>query len=169
VFTKDSRIVVYGRAGMDRHGRELVLENPEYERLDPDDDTGDSHRPHRSGLQKLGGLPSRALRAAMHGVLETLREGDLADPVPDDVRTSRGLPPHLDAVRDTHFPPRSASMLELAERRSPAQRALAFEEIFLVQLAWHSGGGMWRRPGAVPITRSPTCFASSWRSCSPSS
>jgi ATP-dependent DNA helicase RecG len=135
VFTKDSRIVVYGRAGLDRHGRELVLENPEYERLDPDDDTGIHTGRIVPVYRKLGGLPSRALRAAMHGVLETLREGDLADPVPDDVRKSRGLPPHLDAVRDTHFPPRSASMVELAERRSPAQRALAFEEIFLVQLA----------------------------------
>ena len=34
-----------------------------------------------------------------------------------------------------HFPPDDTSMTELSLRRAPAQRALAFEEIFLVQLA----------------------------------
>jgi ATP-dependent DNA helicase RecG len=45
------------------------------------------------------------------------------------------LAPKLLALRAMHFPPDETSMPDLSLRRTPAQRALAFEEIFLVQLA----------------------------------
>jgi len=135
VFVKDARVVVFGRAALDRYGRELVLDNPEYERLDDADDAGIHTGRIVPVYRKLGGLPSRALRSVMHGVLEALQEGDLADPVPADVRLRQGLAPRLAALRAMHFPPDDTSMSDLSLRRAPAQRALAFEEIFLVQLA----------------------------------
>ncbi len=135
VFVKDARVVVFGRASLDRRGREVVLENPDYERLDADDDEGIHTGRIVPVYRKLGGLTSRALRSVMHGVLEGLREGELVDPVPAEVRGRRGLPPRLTALRLTHFPPGDVSMADLALRRTPGLKALAFEEIFLVQLA----------------------------------
>ncbi len=135
VLVKDARVVVFGRAATDRYGRELVLDNPEYERLDSDDDAGIHTGRIVPVYRKLGGLASRALRSVMHGVLEALQEGDLDDPVPEDVRVRRGLTPRLAALRAMHFPPDDTAMSDLSLRRAPAQRALAFEEIFLVQLA----------------------------------
>ena len=134
VFTADARVVVFAKAAVDRSGRELVLENPDYERLEADDETGIHTGRIVPVYRKLGGLPSRALRSVMHGVLESLVDGDLPDPMPPEIRLRHGLLPRLAALRDTHFPPGDASMHDLASLRTRAQRTLAFEEIFLVQL-----------------------------------
>jgi ATP-dependent DNA helicase RecG len=135
VMVKDARVVLFGRATLDRSGRELVLDNPDYERLEGDDEAGIHTGRIVPVYRKLGGLPSRALRSVMHGVLEALQEGDLDDVVPPEIRRRQGLEPRLAALRAMHFPPGDTSMDDLQNRRSPAQRALAFEEIFLVQLA----------------------------------
>jgi len=135
VMTAGSRVVVFGRASLDRYGKELVLDNPDYERLEADDDTGIHTGRIVPVYRKLGGLPSRALRTVLHGVLEGLKEGDLDDPVPAEVRHRQNLTSRLAALRAMHFPPDATSMDDLTLRRTPAQRALAFEEIFLVQLA----------------------------------
>ena len=134
VLTTDARVVVFAKAAVDRSGRELVLENPDYERLEADDETGIHTGRIVPVYRKLGGLASRALRSVMHGVLEALREEDLPDPVPAEIRLRHRLSPRLTALRDTHFPPDDTSMADLALLRSKAQRTLAFEEIFLVQL-----------------------------------
>jgi ATP-dependent DNA helicase RecG len=135
VLVKDARVVVFGRATLDRYGRELNLENPDYERLDADDDAGIHTGRIVPVYRKHGGLNSRALRQAVHAVLEVLGEGDLDDPVPEEVRRRRGLSSRLAALRATHFPPADAAMSDLSLHRTPAQRTLAFEEIFLLQLA----------------------------------
>ena len=82
VFTSDVRVVVFAKATLDRSGRELVLENPDYERLEADDEAGIHTGRIVPVYRKLGGLPSRALRSVMHGVLESLTDGDLPDPMP---------------------------------------------------------------------------------------
>jgi ATP-dependent DNA helicase RecG len=135
VMVKGARVVVFGRATTDRYGKELVLDNPDYERLDDEHDTGIHTGRVVPVYRKLGGLPSRSLRQVMHGVLAGLNDGDLIDPVPSDVRARQGLMTKLAALRATHFPPDDTSMNDLTLGRTPAQRTLAFEEIFLVQLA----------------------------------
>jgi len=135
VLAPNARVVVFGRATLDRYGRELVLDNPDYERLEDGDDTGIHTGRIVPVYRKLGGLGSRALRTVMHGVLAGVQDGDLTDPVPEVVRRRQGLPSRLLAIRAMHFPPDDTSMVDLSLRRTPAQRALAFEEIFLVQLA----------------------------------
>ena len=135
VLVKNARVVVFGRVALDRYGRDLVLDNPDYERLDDGDDSGVHTGRIVPVYRKLGGLASRSLRSVMHGVLAGLREGDLADPVPAEVRERRGMAPRLQTLRAMHFPPDDTKMADLASRLTPAQRALAFEEIFLVQLA----------------------------------
>jgi len=135
VMVQNARVVVFGRATPDRYGRELILDNPDYERLEEGDDAGIHTGRIVPVYRKLGGLASRALRTVLHGVLAGLREGDLDDPVPEAVRLRQGLSSRLASVRAMHFPPDDTSMADLSLRRTPAQRALAFEEIFLVQLA----------------------------------
>jgi ATP-dependent DNA helicase RecG len=135
VLVKEARVVVFGRAAADRYGRELVLDNPDYERLEADDEAGIHTGRIVPVYRKLGGLASRALRSVMHGAFAALQEGDLVDPVPVDVRQRQRLAPRLASLAAMHFPPDDTSMNDLTLRRTAAQRALAFEEIFLVQLA----------------------------------
>ncbi len=135
VLVKDARVVVFGRATLGKSGRDLELVNPDYERLDEDDDTGIHTGRIVPVYRKLGTLGSRSLRSVMFRVLAASTGADLIDPVPAEVRERRGLPPRLAALEAIHFPPGTTAMDDLALRRTPAQRALAFEEIFLVQLA----------------------------------
>ena len=135
VFLKGARVVLFGRAVFDRNGRDIVLDNPDYERLDPDDDTTVHTGRIVPVYRKTGGAGSRVLRAAMHAALAVARTDDVPDLLPEAVRRRHALPTRLEALGTTHFPPDGTTMADLAERRTLGQRALAFEEIFLVQLA----------------------------------
>jgi len=134
VLVPERRVVLYGRATLNRYKR-LVLENPEYELIDADD----AETVHTGRVvpvyRKVGDLPSRTLRSLIHRALSEIEPPSLPDLVPTDVAARRATLGRLDALRAIHFPPESATLEELEERRSPAQRSLAFEEIFLLQLA----------------------------------
>jgi len=136
VFAPDARVVVFGRATLDRRtGRELVLENPDFERVDPDEDATIHTGRIVPVYRKLGTLTSRALRSTIWHVLQAAEEADVPAIVPEDVRREQDFPTRLESLRWIHFPPADATMKTLEERRTPAQRALAFEEIFVLQLA----------------------------------
>jgi len=136
VFAADARVVVFGRATLDRRtGRDLVLENPDFERVDPDEDATIHTGRIVPVYRKLGTLTSRALRSTIWHVLQAAEESDVPAILPGEVRDEQGFPTRLEALRDIHFPPAGATMKTLEERRTPAQRALAFEEIFVLQLA----------------------------------
>ncbi|HJQ96906.1 MAG TPA: ATP-dependent DNA helicase RecG [Candidatus Polarisedimenticolaceae bacterium] len=136
VFVPDARVVVFGRATLDRRtGRDLVLENPDYERIDPDEEATIHTGRIVPVYRKLGTLTSRALRATIWHVLQAAEESDVPPILPDEVRREQEFPTRLEALRWIHFPAADATMKTLEERRTPAQRALAFEEIFVLQLA----------------------------------
>jgi ATP-dependent DNA helicase RecG len=153
VFVPGARIVVFGAAKPERKagrktGGVLVLENPDYERLADDDDL----RIHTGRIvpvyRKLGPLGSKALRSAIAGVLAELTDGDLGEIVPAEVLKRHGLPPRKEALIDVHFPPPATRIADLEARATPAQRALAFEEIYVLQLALAE-----RRRGAEATVR----------------
>ena len=136
VFVPGARVVVFGRATIDRKTRkEIVLENPDFERIDPAEDQTIHTGRIVPVYRKLGSLTSRALRSTMWHVLQEAAEADVPAILPEEVRVARALPTRLEALRATHFPPDDASMALLSERRTEGQRALAFEEIFVLQLA----------------------------------
>jgi ATP-dependent DNA helicase RecG len=136
VFVPDARVVVFGRATIDRKTRkEAVLENPDFERIDPAEDQTIHTGRIVPVYRKLGTLTSRALRSTIGHVLQEAAEGDVPAILPEEVRTEQGFPSRLEALRATHFPPDETSMKALEERRTTPQRALAFEEIFVLQLA----------------------------------
>jgi len=134
VMVPGRRAVLYGKATIDRY-RRVVIENPDYEILDEED----AETIHTGRVvpvyRKVAELASRAIRRLTFRALAELEPGSLAELVPEDVRAKVGLLQRLDAVREAHFPGDDAKILELDERTTLAQRTLAFEEVFLLQLA----------------------------------
>src|SRR5262249_54103176 len=90
VFTPDARVVGFGKATLDRRtGRELILENPDFERVDPDEDATIHTGRIVPVYRKLGTLTSRALRSTMWHVLQAAEESDVPAILPEDVRNAQ--------------------------------------------------------------------------------
>jgi ATP-dependent DNA helicase RecG len=128
------RVVLYGRAGLDRAGRPL-LENPEYEFVEEDDAEGIHAGRIVPVYRKVGELGSRALRRLVHGTLQTLDADSLGAVVPEGVARRHRLLERHAALERLHFPAEDAGLDALQEGRTEAHRSLAFEEVFLLQLA----------------------------------
>jgi ATP-dependent DNA helicase RecG len=136
VLAPGRRAVFFGRPVADRRGRvQVVLENPEVEVLDEQDAEGIHTGRIVPVYRKLAGLSSRMLRGLIHRALESLEGDALGELVPRDVQHRLALMERLEALRTVHFPPKDADLGALADRRTRAHRSLAFEEIFVVQLA----------------------------------
>jgi ATP-dependent DNA helicase RecG len=133
VLVPERRAVLYGHVTLKRN--DLVLENPEYEFLDEEDAEGIHTGRIVPIYRKLGDLSSRALRGLTYRALHEMEPGSLVELVPPELRARYELLPRLEALRAVHFPPPQAELDDLDERRTPAQRSMAFEEIFLLQLA----------------------------------
>jgi ATP-dependent DNA helicase RecG len=67
--------------------------------------------------------------------LSEIDPATLAEVVPAEIAEKRGLEARLAALRGAHFPASETSLEALGERDTAAHRVLAFEEIFLLQLA----------------------------------
>jgi ATP-dependent DNA helicase RecG len=134
LFRKGRRAVVYGRPVLSRYGGQLVLANPDYEFLDDEDQEGIHTGRIVPVYRKLAELSSRMQRRLQYRILAELEDGGLPDPLPRELAPSPWLR-RIDALRLVHFPPPGASLRDLEERRTPAQRSLAYEEMFLLQLA----------------------------------
>ncbi len=128
------RVFLFGRATVDRRQR-VILENPEYELLDEEDADGIHAGRVVPVYRKLGDCSSRALRVLIHRALGESEESAFGDTLPPDVRERHGFPSRLAALRVTHFPPEDVATEDLERRVTLAQRRLAYEEIFLLQLA----------------------------------
>ncbi len=135
LFVEGRRAVVFGNAAENRYGSGLVLENPDYEFLEDADAEGVHTGRIVPVYRKLAELSSRAQRSLLHRSLSEVESGTFPQTVPEDVLGRVGLLDRLEALRQTHFPPPDSSLEALHERRTVAQRSLAFEEIFLLQLA----------------------------------
>jgi ATP-dependent DNA helicase RecG len=134
VLVAGRRVVLFGRATQDRSGR-TVLENPDYECLDEEDAEGIHTGRIVPVYRKAGELSSRALRRLVDRTISGIDPTSLTEVVPAAVARRNGLEERLDALRAVHFPPDDASPDALEERTTAAHRTLAFEEIFLLQLA----------------------------------
>ena len=135
VIVPGRRAVLFGRPVLDRYGRDLVLESPDYEVLDP----GDAEGVHTGRVvpvyRRTGDFGPRGLRTLVWHALSELTEATLPEVLPAEVVRRRHLLPRLEALRQVHFPPPDADLRQIEERRTAAHRTLAFEEIFLLQLA----------------------------------
>jgi len=105
----------------------LQMIHPELERVEHDE-AGSVHMGRIVPIYPLiGGMSQRWLRQVIATVVER-HAGSLEDVLPEPLRRSRRWPILPEAVRDLHFP-RSWETLEAAKQR------LAFEELFVFQLA----------------------------------
>src|SRR5881394_1008621 len=84
--------------------------------------------------EAIGTFGTRAIRRAIYGALQHL-DPRMPDVLPAALRTKLQFPTHREAVIQTHFPPAEESIDALNQFRSPAQRRLIFEELFLYQLS----------------------------------
>jgi ATP-dependent DNA helicase RecG len=80
------------------------------------------------------GWSSRQMRVLMKGLLEE-HSAELKDILPVPVRARQRLIPVQEALADVHFPRAGSDLSSLEQGRSPAHRRLAFEELFLLQVA----------------------------------
>lgn len=100
------------------------------------------------------GWSSRQMRALLQPILdETLAR--VEDPLPEALRRRHKLPALGDALRAVHAPGSRESLDDLNRAVTPAHRRLAFEELFLLEMALAG------RHGAVARATKPFQVASS--------
>ena len=104
---------------------QLYLQNPAYEAADQKNDTIHTGR-LVPVYKETRGITSRWLRYLTHNALPLAER--VGDPIPHEIINRQKLAPLGSALKTTHFPK------TLAEARE-AKRRLAFDELFLIQLA----------------------------------
>ncbi|HTX23023.1 MAG TPA: ATP-dependent DNA helicase RecG [Steroidobacteraceae bacterium] len=132
-LARGTRVRCFGEVRRGPFGLEIV--HPEYRRVatpsEPLEETLTPVYPSTEGLTQ-GRL--RALIGQVLGELDAPTGSPdpgarITDWIPREVLANLHLPALIDALRDVHRPPRSASLDQLAAGRHPAQRRLAFEEL----------------------------------------
>jgi ATP-dependent DNA helicase RecG len=126
------RIRCFGEVRRGPQGLEMV--HPEYRRADAAAAAGgDEHlTPIYPGTE---GLTQGRLRQLVRAALDQTAARDLADWLPSAVLADSRLPGLHEALEYVHRPPADAPVELLVDRRHPAQRRLAFEELLAHQLS----------------------------------
>jgi ATP-dependent DNA helicase RecG len=134
-----ARILVSGEVRPGYRGGGKTISHPDVEPLDPAGMPGTDRSDDSFGrvvpvYSEIEGLPPRTYRRiARQAALQ--HAGELREALPDELRERRRLWPLAEAIRESHFPERNASVAAVAGRPSgEPHRRLAFEELFLVQL-----------------------------------
>lgn len=138
VFTRGSRVILYGQWKWNRYKNFFEVENPEYEMLQDEDDDIESAAIHTARrvpiYRKLGDFRTRQLRGIFHHVLANLSD-EVDDPLPEEIVARNVLMARGEALRLIHFPGDDASIDAYTEARSAAHRRLIFEEFFWLAMA----------------------------------
>jgi len=117
-------VILYGK--VDRGARPQIV-HPELERVEGDEDPS-LHIGRIVPIYPVAaGISQRWIRQLIASLLEQYA-AMLEEPLPEPIRRGRGWPGIAEAVRELHFPS-SWDALE------PARQRLAFDELFLLQLA----------------------------------
>jgi len=132
-LARGMRIRCFGEVRRGPQGLEIV--HPEYRRVDPGPAAGapDEHlTPIYPGTE---GLTQGRLRQLVGLALDQTAAGELEDWLPPAVLADSGLPGLREALHYVHRPPADAPVDLLMDRRHPAQRRLAFEELLAHHLS----------------------------------
>lgn len=132
VFKPGQELIVSGLVKRNNFwGIGFEMENPDYEFIEEDDETVHTARivPVYS-LTK--GITQRQLRRIMFSVVNE-HSHSIEDFLPEGLLREIDLPPLRDSLSNVHFPSDSLDPDTLNEFRTPYQRRLAFDEIFLFQ------------------------------------
>ncbi|RMH33476.1 MAG: ATP-dependent DNA helicase RecG [Nitrospirae bacterium] len=138
-FVVGTRVLITGLPAMQRGPRGFSMKSPQYEILneaDADDESGLSEETGRIVpiYHETKGLTSRHIRWLLGNIL---RQYELAmrECLPDSVLQRVQLPRFPEAVRRLHCPSADDDIAQLNQGTTPAHGRLAFEELFLLQLA----------------------------------
>jgi ATP-dependent DNA helicase RecG len=99
---------------------------------------------------EIEGISQRKMRRLVADALKHCA-GGLKDPLPAEIRERRHLPELGGAFREAHFPVESVPS-GAGIRRSPARRRLAFDELFMLQLALALKKENTSREAGIPFT-----------------
>ena len=138
VFTRGSRVVLYGQWKWNRYKSYFEVENPEYELLTGEDDDPEIdviHTARRVPIyRKLGDFRTRQLRSIFHHILANLPE-PFAETLPIETIERCILLERDKALRNAHFPANDSPVEDYNQMRSAAHRRLIFEEFFWLTVA----------------------------------
>jgi ATP-dependent DNA helicase RecG len=135
VLRPGARVMLNGMAVAGRRGwTDVRMESPQYEVLGDEEDA-----PIHVGrivpiYHETKGLTSRHMRSVVKGVLDQVLPA-VPEVLPDGVRLRNRLIPARAALQDVHFPKIGAQPEALERGSTPAHRRLAFEELFVLQVA----------------------------------
>ncbi|HKF52923.1 MAG TPA: ATP-dependent DNA helicase RecG [Candidatus Acidoferrales bacterium] len=135
-FKPGQPLVLHGKVVADPNRPvRIEITNPEYELLQPGDDGAESAEVGRivPVYEAISDLSSRMLRRLMFRIVEDF-QGEIPDPLPQDILQKFGFPSKREALLHVHFPEKNVDVALLNEFRSPAQVRMIFEEFFLYQL-----------------------------------
>jgi ATP-dependent DNA helicase RecG len=126
------RIRCFGEARRGLKGLEIV--HPEYRRVDPQ--AAQVSEDHLTPIYpSTEGVTQGRLRMLVRMALEQTTDRDLEDWLPASLLADSRLPTLREALLCVHRPPADAPVELLLDRRHPAQRRLAFEELLAHQLS----------------------------------
>jgi ATP-dependent DNA helicase RecG len=128
-------LILHGKAEIDKlRPARLEMINPQIEVLSSEEMDSTEVGRIVPIYEAIGTFGSRQIRRAMHAAVQLI-DPRMPDILPDDLRARVGYPSRGDALIHTHFPAAGESLDALNTFRSPAQRRLIFEELFLYQLS----------------------------------
>lgn len=130
-----ARVMMSGLVSAGRKGwTDLSLESPHYEVLGDETES-----PLHVGrivpiYHETRGLGSRMIRAVLKGLLDQYLD-QIPDILPESLHARHRLPPIHSAIHQVHFPDSGADPDALERGTTSFHRRLAFEELFLLELA----------------------------------
>lgn len=85
--------------------------------------------------RKLGEFQTKRLREIVYKILQNVDENSFVENLPDELIKRQNLIGKFQALKEIHFPPDEANLLEYEQARSAAHQRLIFEEFFWVSFA----------------------------------
>ena len=122
-----TRLRVFGEVRGGFFGWEMV--HPQYRAVRAEDPVIENLTPI---YPTTAGLTQIALRKWIGWALDN---DALAETLPAGIYSKLGLPSYADSLKSLHYPPPDADLHALQERRTPAWRRLAFDELLAQQLS----------------------------------
>jgi ATP-dependent DNA helicase RecG len=138
VFSRGSRVILYGQWKKNKYKGYFEVENPEYEILTDEEDEPENvalHTARRVPIyRKLGDMRTRQLRSIFYHLFDKLPP-ELPESLPEEVIARCHLRARGEALRKAHFPADDAPIQDYNLARSAAHYRLIFEEFFWLALA----------------------------------
>jgi ATP-dependent DNA helicase RecG len=139
VLAEGANVSLSGK--IDNYKKGMQISNPMYEKMDEPGDLTHTGRlvPVYS---ETAGLTSRYIRKLIKGFLSLGRE--IPDILPEEIKKRRNFLSIRESINEIHFPS-SKEKLEASKKR------LAFEELFVIQLASMRQKASWQKRKAIKI------------------